>query len=788
MNKKQKQVQQSLLADEKKVAAELRGIYSKALDDIDVHVKALLARQDANTPTVIHQVEHQLALRKQVSGILDQLQAGQFTTIEKYLEDCYASGYTGVMYDLAGQQLPILMGPDPKQVLQAVKLDSKISTDLYTALGEDVAQLKKKISATISRGISTGMSYAQIATQLSAQSNTGLYNATRIARTEGHRIQIQSALDAQKAAKDQGCDIVKQWDSTLDGRTRPTHRQLDGQIRGIDEDFEVTNAKGSTLKAQGPGLFGRAAEDIHCRCAVLQRAKWALDEEELETLKERAAFFGLDKQQDFDAFKSKYLSATQPAPVKPKKEILTKKKLEEKLTTGKTQLADLEDKLKAETGGYTWDELVQTYGPDPLSKFKGKVSPETLQKVKDLHGQIDALKADLDNWDNLLDQKNVSAKLKSLKKDQILAQDAMDAVDSSKQYTNIWKDPVTVQDYGAKQSAIAAKKSYFQGKLSMATDPADKAKWQGLLDDLDEFETQGSAYYKAQQARDKAAAEWAKLKKSGTLKKVDNDPAAAYTQDRKDAAMWAKSPAEADVVLRDKAGEVWRGSTDQEKYAAYDYTCGSGKFNRPLSGFEKPYVQSGSGWEPKWNKGVGKVWIDYEGAGDEIRQLTNMIERSTYDTDVWLQRGCGTNSMESFFGISPGTLGSMSEQQLQQYVGQSNRIYSFVSTATAKGKGFGGEIIMNIYAPKGSQMIYAEPFSHFGSGGKLKWDGVAKQSTFGYESEMLLQRGGSYTVTKIERPSRYGTIYMDVELHPEQGYDLYQQDPAEWTGSKVKGR
>lgn len=320
MNKKQKQVQQSLLTDEKKVAAELRGIYSQALADIDDKVQALLARQDANTPTVIYQVQRQLALKKQISGIVDQLQGSQFSTIEKYLEGCYTNGYVGVMYDLAGQGMPVLMAPDPKQVVRAVKLDSKISTDLYTSLGEDVGRLKRKISATISRGISTGMSYHQISQQLSAQSNIGLTNALRIARTEGHRIQIQSALDAQKVAKDQGCDVVKQWDSTLDGKTRPTHRALDGQIREIDEDFEVTNAKGSTLKAAGPGLFGRPAEDIHCRCAVLQRAKWALDDDELQTLRERAAYFGLDKTQDFDDFKSKYLAALEADkdPVLPK--------------------------------------------------------------------------------------------------------------------------------------------------------------------------------------------------------------------------------------------------------------------------------------------------------------------------------------------------------------------------------------------------------------------------------------------------------------------------------------
>lgn len=56
-----------------------------------------------------------------------------------------------------------------------------------------------------------------------------------------------------------------------------------------------------------PSGFGIASEDIHCRCALLQRVKWALDEKELNTLKERASFYELDKTKDFNDFKSKYL-------------------------------------------------------------------------------------------------------------------------------------------------------------------------------------------------------------------------------------------------------------------------------------------------------------------------------------------------------------------------------------------------------------------------------------------------------------------------------------------------
>ena len=131
-------------------------------------------------------------------------------------------------------------------------------------------------------------------------------NGIRIARTEGHRIQVAANLDAMQAAKERGADVVKQWDATLDETTRERHRELDGQIREIDEYFEYS---GGTVKA--PGMFGNPAEDCNCRCAVLTRARWALDEEELKTLQERAKYFGLDKTKSFEEFREKYLNATQ---------------------------------------------------------------------------------------------------------------------------------------------------------------------------------------------------------------------------------------------------------------------------------------------------------------------------------------------------------------------------------------------------------------------------------------------------------------------------------------------
>ena len=77
---------------------------------------------------------------------------------------------------------------------------------------------------------------------------------------------------------------------------------LDGQIRELDKLFEVAGRK-----AMYPSGFGIASEDILCRCDLLQTAKWALDDDELETRKGCAEFYGIDKTKVFVDIKSKYI-------------------------------------------------------------------------------------------------------------------------------------------------------------------------------------------------------------------------------------------------------------------------------------------------------------------------------------------------------------------------------------------------------------------------------------------------------------------------------------------------
>jgi len=310
VNKRQLEVLKYQMQNEKKILQLLKQVYQRASMDCERKIRELAGRTDTeNLQSIIYQKQYQEALKKQLDGILDALQNKEFENIAEYLTGCYEDGFLGALYDIHGQGIPFIFPIDQAQVVDAVQTDSKISTNLYTRLGEDVSYLKKSIRAELSRGIANGSTWTEMAAHIAHGMNSPFHKAMnkamRISRTEGHRIQNRAQMDMLNKAKENGADVVKQWISTLDDRTRESHKILDGQIREIEDYFEVNGHK-----AKYPGGFGVTSEDIHCRCCMGQRAKWNLDQDELDTLQDRASYFDLDKSKDFEEFKKKYLQAS----------------------------------------------------------------------------------------------------------------------------------------------------------------------------------------------------------------------------------------------------------------------------------------------------------------------------------------------------------------------------------------------------------------------------------------------------------------------------------------------
>lgn len=778
MKKWEKEILQKQIQDEQKVLNDLEIIYKSALKETQDKIQVLMAKEQ--TQSVIYQLKYQQELEKQLSEIYSNMAGGYYSTIDDYLTNCYEDSFYSTMYSLHNEGIPTVIPFDQKEAAQMAAQSPYSGITLSQKLYEDNIKLANKVRGWVSRGIAMNESYADISRRLAQKTEASVNQAYRIVRTEGHRIQNEVKFKTINKVKDEtGADIVKQWDSTVDKRTRPDHVALDGQLREIEQPFKIPG-KGYT--ALYPGGFGIAGEDINCRCVCLQRARWALDKSELdkyigdldgatdEQLEAWAQKLGVSKAdlikgsngiiekdgsinhtikaQNYNQFKKKYQTkaATQT------------KQLENQLDLVQKEYDSILSKYKDQTDFFLngdYDELTKAGTLKDkiidLQKQLGIATPQEEAQKKALKEAQEKL-LEIENAKKAVSK--AEAELKSI---------------PNKTYSGIWKDDVSLSDYYSKKDKISAKKQWYLDQLNIldSSDPKYQL-YKKYLDDLDEFESLGSKYSNAQDELAKARRELSKFT-SGE----------AFSQERKDNALWFTNGnggfSAADDYFDPPAQKIHSSATRKEHNGFYTYTEGSGGHNRPLAGFQKPWSKPGTGWEDEFYVGSKKVWIDFEGKGEEIRGLTTLIEKSTYDRDVWLQSGQGFATIEGFLGIPKGTLSNMTTEELQQFVGYDGVFEQFISTAVNKG---GGSIFnskplkMNIYAPEGSQMLYASDVGAFGKG----------------ENEMILQRGGSYTITKIYwgKDATDGgrmKIFVDMELHPEKGYDLFQQDPSEWTGS-----
>lgn len=141
--------------------------------------------------------------------------------------------------------------------LDAIKWDERVEVNNEIL----VRQLREELTT----GLIQGVGYAVLAKMISDRMTIGLNKARKITRTECRRVQEEANLRTMQEAHSKGIVTKKQWVSTLDRRTRDTHKHLDGQVVNIDEHF-VSN---SGNKALAPHQFGVAREDINCRCTMI---------------------------------------------------------------------------------------------------------------------------------------------------------------------------------------------------------------------------------------------------------------------------------------------------------------------------------------------------------------------------------------------------------------------------------------------------------------------------------------------------------------------------------------
>ena len=569
---------------------------------------------------------------------------------------------------------------------------------------KDKAWNQKKVSNAVTQGIIQGESLPEIAERIARDTASQNGSAMmRYAQTAMTSAQNAGRMETMERAKSMGIKCKKKWIATLDNRTRDTHAELDGQVVDVDQPFVVGG-----MEIMYPGDPTADPSLVYnCRCTM----------------------------------------------------------------------------------GYVYEE----YPSDP--EYDQRIDNETGQVIQNM--PYSEWKAAKEN-SKLNDLNLAKTELAKAQKDFVAHK-----INPDKTYSGIWKDDVQLSDYGAKKSSIQAKRDYYKAEIgkikqaqkngeNWATDQKLKEK-QAMLRKLNEFERNGKilearekALAKVQdifqqiglgqnatapttatasktpkKAAQKAAAQTAAAGQAGaTAAKTGGFSPQDYSQARKDAALWAKKPKEADDVLRAKSGEVWRTASAKEKDAAYEYTQSYHKFNEPLRGIE---------YGSSRYLGVGNTDLNAGSArnGERLNALTDLIEKSTYTEDIWLQRVCRYSGMDKFFQCDMGLLQSGSQKELEQaLLGKTVTEYGFMSCGSNKGAGLNtkGGVLLNVYCPAGTKMMYVEPFSAFGRGSGMNWDGKKKQSNFGQEVETLLQQGTQFRVTKVTRQGRSGQIFVDIEV------------------------
>lgn len=715
------------------------------------------------------------ALKIQTQQSLEVMFSKQLGTVTGAMGDLFESGYYHTAYELQkGFNIGWdIAGLDQSQIEKVLAKPWAVDGKNFSErIWGNKQKLISEVHGELTQNIMLGADPQKAIDSLAKKMKTSQYNAGRLIMTEEAYFSSAAQKDCFEELGVEQFEIV----ATLDSHTSDICRSLDGKhfpmkdyqpgvtappfhvfcrsttVPYFDEDFGDIGERAARDEETGKTYY--IPDDMNYQ-------DWK------ETFVDGGDKSGFDVVDDGSTLHYKHHKEPEPTPP-PKKEYLTKKKLQAKIAEADVQLEDLEIQFKAVSGGWTYEEAIKDFG-----SLDGLADGDDLAKLKDLHSQAEAIEAQKAEWQEKLNEKLKAEQKKALAKKQLELEAEKAAIQQQlddfeiKTYSGIWygKDVTTADWQGLN---IAGKKQYYEGKFITETDPDLMKKYQDFYKQLEELDAEGGSYHDIQQQLKKIEQEIAKVQsdlknveKSGIIDTAVDD---AFSQARKDAAMWAKSTKEADALLRDKCGEVWRTSPPIQKNAIYDYTQSYHKFNEPLRGIE---------YGSEKFLGVGNVDLDQIGVKysgwkpgamrKEINAMTDIIEKSVYQEDFWLQRGCRFKGMDKFFNVPMDKLQHASQSELEALLlGTTPTEYGFCSCGVAKGKGFSGDIILNIYAPSGTQMMYVEPFSAFGNGGGKSWDGLKPQSSFGQESEIILQQGTTFRVTKVEKTP--GMIYIDLEV------------------------
>lgn len=229
-------------------------------------------------------------LQGDYSEIINLILLSQTTIyLNNYMRSLYMYEYT------SGIQMTFTV-PSARQIANGLAQPIDL-IKLTPTFNRHRKQVIEKLRGHIAQGVLAGNSYNQIANAINKDVGLSMRQARMVARTETARAQSVSSEDAAQTAKDNGARLVGYWDSTLDTRTRPSHRRLDGKQEDESGNFKIGASYGPAPRL----LAGvdSASQNINCRCKKLYSVNGQMPEV-------RRTKDGLINYQTYDEWASKH--------------------------------------------------------------------------------------------------------------------------------------------------------------------------------------------------------------------------------------------------------------------------------------------------------------------------------------------------------------------------------------------------------------------------------------------------------------------------------------------------
>ena len=396
------------------------------------------------------------ALKIQTQQSLEVMFSKQMGTVTGAMGDIFESGYYHTAYELQkGFNIGWdIAGLDQSQIEKVLSkpwaVDGKnFSERIWTNKEKLISELHGELTQNIMLGADPQKAIDSLAKKM----NTSKQNAGRLIMTE-------EAYFSSAAQRDCFNDLdVEQYEivATLDSHTSDICRSLDGKHFPM-KDFQAgVTAPPFHVYCRSTTVpyFDEDFGDIGERAARDEetgKTYYIPDDMHYEDWKQ--TFVDGGDKSDFDVVDDgsalHYSHHKEPEPaLPPKKEYLTKKKLQAKIADADVQLEDLNVQFMAISGGWSYDEAIKDFG-----SLEGLTDGEDLTKLKDLHSQMEAIEAQKAEWQEKLNEKLKAEQKKALAKKQLELEAQKAAVQQQlddfeiKTYSGIWynKD-VTTADW-----------------------------------------------------------------------------------------------------------------------------------------------------------------------------------------------------------------------------------------------------------------------------------------------------------------------------------------------------